>query len=127
MFNAIERQQSAYERLFGVVPNFRVGIHGGDVVVSEQGDTKRSIGIYGDAINIAARMEDAAAAHGVRCILSKTVAEALANRDRIHEIGEEAVRGISATVRVCEYRPFTNQLQSIDQASLFACHARGSR
>ena len=108
MFNAIERQQSAYERLFGVVPNFRVGIHGGDVVVSEQGDTKRSIGIYGDAINIAARMEDAAAAHGVRCILSNTVAEALANRDRIHEIGEEAVRGISATVRVCEYRPLTN-------------------
>src|ERR1700735_350586 len=47
---------------------------------SEQGDTKRSIGIYSDAINIAARMEDAAAAHGVRCILSKTVAEALANR-----------------------------------------------
>ena len=45
MFNAIERQRSAYERLFGVVPNFRVGIHGGDVVVSEQGDTKRSIGI----------------------------------------------------------------------------------
>jgi class 3 adenylate cyclase len=50
-------------------------------------------------------MEDAAAVHGVRCILSETVAEALANRDRIHEIGEEAVRGISTTVRVCEHRP----------------------
>ena len=80
-------------------------LHGGDVVVSEQGDTKRSIGIYGDAINIAARMEDAAAAHGVRCILSEAVAEALTSRERIHEIGEEAVRGISTMVRVCEYRP----------------------
>jgi len=79
--------------LFGVVPNFRIGIHGGDVVVSEQGDTKRSIGIYGDAINIAARMEDAAAVHGVRCILSEVVAEALVNGERIREIGEEVVRG----------------------------------
>ena len=105
IFDAIERQQRAYERLFGVVPNFRIGIHGGDVVVSEQGDTKRSIGIYGDAINIAARMEDAAAAHGVRCILSEAVAEALADHARIHEIGEEAVRGISTPVRICEYRP----------------------
>ena len=105
IFDAIERQQRAYERLFGVVPTFRIGIHGGDVVVSEQGDTKRSIGIYGDAINIAARMEDAAAAHGVRCILSEAVAEALADHTRIYEIGEEAVRGISTPVRVCEYRP----------------------
>jgi adenylate cyclase len=105
VFNAIERKKGAYERLFGVVPNFRIGIHGGEVVVSEQGDTKRSIGIYGDAINIAARMEDAAAAHGVRCILSEVVAEALANGERIREIGEEVVRGISTTMRVCEYRP----------------------
>jgi Adenylate and Guanylate cyclase catalytic domain len=107
-----------------VVPNFRVGIHGGDVVVSEQGDTKRSIGIYGDAINIAARMEDAAAAHGVRCILSKTVAEALANRDRIHEIGEEAVRGISATVRVCEYRPRLDPIPIEHRTALTACTRR---
>ena len=129
MFNAIERQQSAYERLFGVVPNFRVGIHGGDVVVSEQGDTKRSIGIYGDAINIAARMEDAAAARGVRCILSETVAEALANRDRIHEIGEEAVRGISAMVRVCEYRPRLDPIPIEHRTALTACTRRagGSR
>jgi class 3 adenylate cyclase len=105
MFNAIERKRDRYERLFGAVPSFRIGIHGGDVVVSEQGDTKRSIGIYGDPINIAARMEDAARAHGVRCVLSGVVADALANRDHIHEIGEEAAKGISTAVRVCEYRP----------------------
>ena len=34
-------------------------------MVSEQGDTKRSIGIYRDLIAIAARMEEAARAHGV--------------------------------------------------------------
>jgi len=102
MFHAIERERDAYEKLFGIVPSFRIGIHGGDVVVSEQGDTKRSIGIYGDTINIPARMEEAARAHGVRCVLSGAVADALANRDRIYDIGEEAVKGISSAVRICE-------------------------
>jgi adenylate cyclase len=105
MFNAIEHERAAYNRLFGVVPSFRIGIHGGEVVVSEQGDTRRSIGIYGDAINIAARMEEAAAAHGVRCVISEVVANAMADRGRVHEIGAENVKGLSTPVRICEYRP----------------------
>jgi adenylate cyclase len=105
MFGAVARERDAYQRLFGVVPSFRIGIHGGSVVVSEQGDTKRSIGIYGDTINIAARMEEAARAHHVPCVLSQTVATALMARDRIHEIGNEAVKGISTPIGICEYRP----------------------
>ncbi|MBV8697267.1 MAG: adenylate/guanylate cyclase domain-containing protein [Bradyrhizobium sp.] len=105
MFSAIERQRASYDKLFGVAPGFRIGIHGGDVIVSEQGDTKRSIGIYGDAINIAARMEEVARTHNARCIVSKVVVEALANRDRMREIGEETVKGISTSIRVYEYQP----------------------
>jgi len=88
------------------VPGFRVGIHGGSVVVSEQGDTKRSIGIYGDTINVAARMEDAAKAHGVACVISDVVAQALDRRtDRLLPIGTEAIEGISVPMGILEYRP----------------------
>jgi adenylate cyclase len=45
MFGAIGRERAAYLAEWGVVPTFRVGVHGGEVVVSVQGDTKRSIGI----------------------------------------------------------------------------------
>jgi adenylate cyclase len=105
MFGAIERQHVAYQKMFGAVPSFRVGIHGGDVIVSEQGDTKRSIGIYGDAINIAARMEEVAKAHLVRCVVSEAVVAAVGNDDRLREIGEETVKGISNSIRVYEYQP----------------------
>ena len=105
MYSAVERQRAAYQKLFGIVPSFRIGIHGGEVIVSEQGDTKRSIGIYGDAINIAARMEEVARAHNVRCIVSDAVVAALANHDRLREIGEETVKGISTSIRVYEYQP----------------------
>jgi adenylate cyclase len=103
MFAAVAKQRDVYQRLFGVVPGFRVGIHGGAVIVSEQGDAKRSIGIYGDAINIAARMEEAARAHDVRCVISEIVAQALADRSRVRPIGAEQVKGISAPVAICEY------------------------
>ncbi len=76
IFAAVRREHGEYHRQFGVAPTFRVGIHGGDVVVSEQGDTKRAIGVYGDTINIAARMEEAARTHNVACVISGYVAEA---------------------------------------------------
>jgi adenylate cyclase len=99
MFAAVTRERDAYVRSFSVAPEFRIGIHGGDVVVSEQGDTKRSIGIYGDTINIAARMEEAARSHGVRCVISRAVSDALAAHDRFEALGEERVKGISAPSR----------------------------
>ena len=89
-----------------MVPTFRVGVHGGDVVVSEQGDTKRSIGIYGDTINIAARMEEAAKAHGVACVISGDVAEALEiSSGRVRPLGEETIRGLVDPIVIYEYRP----------------------
>jgi adenylate cyclase len=105
MYSAVERQRAAYQKSFGVVPSFRIGIHGGDVIVSEQGDTKRSIGIYGDAINIAARMEEVARTRNVRCVVSDVVVAALADRGRLREIGEETVKGISTAIRVYDYQP----------------------
>ena len=40
-----------------MVPEFRIGMHGGSVVASEVGDDKREIVYFGDTINTAARLE----------------------------------------------------------------------
>jgi adenylate cyclase len=106
MFGAVRRERAAYLAEWGVVPTFRVGVHGGDVVVSVQGDTKRSIGIYGDTINIAARMEEAAKAHGVACVVSGDVAKALDTAGgRMRALGKEEIRGLSQPIDICDYRP----------------------
>jgi adenylate cyclase len=104
VFAAMRRERAAYLAQFGVVPSFRIGVHGGDVVVSEQGDIKRSIGIYGSTINLAARMEDAAKAHGVACAISGDVAQALRDpTNRLQRIGFERVKGISAEIPIFAY------------------------
>jgi adenylate cyclase len=106
MFATLRRERPEYQREFGVVPTFRVGVHGGDVVVSEQGDTKRSIGVYGDTINIAARMEDAAKLHGVKCVISEEVANMLdKGTNRLLPLGEEKIKGLSVPIRIFEYWP----------------------
>jgi adenylate cyclase len=105
MFADLGREQEEYRRRYGVAPTFRVGVHGGDVVVSEQGDTKRSIGIYGMTINIASRMEEAAKEHRVRCAISGDVAQALAGAaDRLYSLGSEKIKGVSAALPIFEYR-----------------------
>jgi adenylate cyclase len=105
VFAAVRREQSRYMAQFGVVPSFRIGVHGGDVVVSEQGDTKRSIGIYGSTINIASRMEEAAKLHGVACAISSDVAEALSdNAERLYPIGSDMIKGIATPITIFEYR-----------------------
>ena len=114
IFATIDRERADFLQQFGIVPSFRIGVHGGEVVVSEQGDTKRAIGVYGSTINIAARMEEAAKAHNVECVISGDVAEALCERDgRLLPIGHEKVRGISAEIAIFEYRAAGNTAQGL--------------
>jgi len=53
----IRRKAPKYEREFGMVPGFRIGLHGGPVVISECGDPKKEISYFGDTVNTAARIE----------------------------------------------------------------------
>jgi class 3 adenylate cyclase len=105
VFATIRRERREYLELFGVVPSFRIGVHGGEVVVSEQGDTKRAIGVYGTTINIAARMEEAAKTHNVACAISGDVAENLRGEEaRLIPIGYEKIRGSAVEIPIYEYR-----------------------
>ncbi|WP_085899386.1 adenylate/guanylate cyclase domain-containing protein [Kiloniella majae] len=46
-----------YEKKFGFVPGFRIGLHGGPVVIGHCGDQKQEISYFGDTIKTAARIE----------------------------------------------------------------------
>ena len=73
-FFAIERKMAQlavdYDRDFGVVPNFRAGLHAGSVIVSECGDSKRQLAYFGDTMNVAARLCDYCKAVNRRLVIS---------------------------------------------------------
>jgi len=53
----MEEKREKFKRKFGVVPSFRIGLHGGPVVISQCGDYKQEISYFGDTVNTAARIE----------------------------------------------------------------------
>jgi len=98
---AVEMQQAIPQRNAGVAADsrieLRIGINLGDVIV-EPDD------IYGDGVNIAARLEALADAGGV--FVSNTVYDQI--RDRLpfifEDLGEQQVKNIARSVRVYRVR-----------------------
>jgi class 3 adenylate cyclase len=53
----IAARADQYRQEFGVVPDFRAGLHAGPVVISECGDSHRQVAFFGDTVNVAARLQ----------------------------------------------------------------------
>ncbi len=97
----VERERPYYETAFGHHPRYRIGVHGGEIVISEEGDTKRDIGHYGDTVNIAARMEQKAKELGHDCILTAAVVGLLGGAGpRFEALGVVTVRGIAEPIEI---------------------------
>jgi adenylate cyclase len=95
--------QAAMTERNAVVPadvriEFRIGIHQGDIVV-EDGD------IFGDGVNIAARLEGLAEAGGI-CVSARVQEDGAGKLDLTFEdIGEQELKNIARPVRVVRVRP----------------------
>jgi adenylate cyclase len=69
--DALEAARSDLWRPHGHVPGFRASLHSGPVVVGEIGGFKREIALVGDAMNTAARLEQACRTTGHALLASK--------------------------------------------------------
>jgi len=75
-FKSILKTRSDYYLdKYGFVPEFKAGIHGGEVMVAEVGYIKRSIAYHGDAINTAARIQGRCNSFERDILLSEKVAK----------------------------------------------------
>ena len=85
------------ERNFALAPDarieFRIGIHQGDIVVEVDGD------IFGDGVNIAARLEALAEQGGV-CVSARVQEDAAGKLDlAFKDLGEQQLKNIARPVR----------------------------
>lgn len=95
-------EQVAQQRFRNVEINIRVGLHTGPVAAGIVGSGHRQIyTVYGDTVNIASRLEQANKDHGTVVMASAaTIASAARTPAEFHEIGDVAVRGLTAPIRV---------------------------
>jgi adenylate cyclase len=103
VIQAVTDQSEHYLRHFDHQPQFRVGMHCGGIVISEEGDLKRAIGYYGETIHIAARLEQEAKSSNRDVLLSaKLAAQMPDHRQRLKLIGYTRLQGIREPVEIYE-------------------------
>src|SRR5690349_17881164 len=96
---AVEIQQAMAQRNTGSADRieFRIGINVGDIVV-EDGD------IFGDSVNVAARLEGLAEPGGI-CVSARVQEDAAGKLDfAFEDIGERALKNIARPIRVYRLR-----------------------
>ena len=99
---AVQQQRGMAERNVGVAPDkrieLRIGIHVGDIII-EDGD------IFGDGVNIAARLENIAQPGGI-CISDDAYRQVRDKLDvNFQDSGEQELKNIARPVRVYQLRP----------------------
>lgn len=67
----LQKRGEHFRRRYGVTPEFRVGIHAGDVTVGEIGVVKKDIAMSGDTMNTTARIRSACSELNQKFIVSK--------------------------------------------------------
>lgn len=73
----LQKKGEHFRRRFGIVPDFRVGIHLGDVTVGEIGVIKKDIAMSGDTMNTTARIRSACSELNQKYIVSKDFKESV--------------------------------------------------
>jgi adenylate cyclase len=73
----VERRREYYLTEFGHVPEFKAGIHFGDVITAEVGDLKKDIVYNGDVLNTTARIESLCNEYGHQLIASEALVSQL--------------------------------------------------
>ena len=78
---AIKKQKKKYLLRFGMVPEFKAGLHYGETIVNEVGDLKREIVYHGDLINTASRIRSACKTLNKKILASESMMNKLINNN----------------------------------------------
>ena len=106
MSEAIHEQKDRYLARYGIVPEFKAGLHGGPVVTAEIGDIKKDIVHSGDTVNIAARVEAQCRPLERRVLVSEALLRQcqLPEELEIEDMGERELRGKVEAFRLYSVR-----------------------
>ena len=74
---ALEKKKGYYLKTYGVHPEFKAGIHFGEVTIGEIGVLKKDIFFTGDVLNTTARIQSLCNKYSVEFIASKKLIEHL--------------------------------------------------
>ena len=93
--DSIQRAGDQYESRFGFIPEFKAGLHLGEVTAGEIGILKKEVIYTGDVLNTAARIQSLCNHYDSRILISESLKKELKSTDEwvFSEIGDIKLRG----------------------------------
>ncbi len=89
----IQQHSGEYQERFGVVPEFKAGVHDGRVVKAQIGVVRKEIAFHGDAINTASRIQSKCGELMCDLLISESVRDQLRGSFLCHWEGKFQLRG----------------------------------
>ena len=98
----IERKSRYYSRKYGRVPEFKAGVHAGEVMVLQVGQIRRDISYNGDTINTAARIESKCGEYNKDLLISGELHAMLIEKDgfSFRNVGKIKLKGKKTAVEL---------------------------
>lgn len=97
----LQKNSERFRSLYGVIPEFRVGMHVGDVTVGEIGVIKKDLAMSGDTMNTTARIRSACTELNQKFIVSADFAEKTNLKDwQIESLGIVELKGKAAGIEL---------------------------
>ncbi len=97
----IQKNSERFRRLYSIIPEFRVGIHVGDVTVGEIGVIKKDLAMSGDTMNTTARIRSACNELNQKFIVSREFFELSELKDwQAESLGMVDLKGKSSEVEL---------------------------
>lgn len=91
----LSKKKDAYVAKYGFFPDFKAGLHYGEVTTGEIGALKKEIFFTGDVLNTTARIQSLCSEHGVDLLLSQKMVNAfnLGETFKVKSIGDTMLKG----------------------------------
>jgi adenylate cyclase len=98
----LKKRSDYYTQKFGLIPDFKAGVHFGDVTTGEIGALKRQIFYTGDVLNTTSRIQSMCTSLGEDFIISKALVENLHKHGefRFEELGNVELKGREEPIEI---------------------------
>jgi len=102
IMTSIEMEKAKYLKKYGVHPEFKAALHGGNVSVTWIGTIKKEIVYHGDVLNTTSRIQDECNKYGQKFLISEYMLQNIELPEYLHSefVGELQLKGKEKKVKI---------------------------
>lgn len=100
--NKLKQHSKYYIKKYGVVPEFKAGLHAGKIIIAEVGTIKKELAYHGDVINTTSRIQEQCNEYNESLLISESFLSHLdlKNHYKAISLGKELLEGKSEELKL---------------------------